>query len=254
MTLRNFFCRASCLTGIFPRSELFNSEAYGGWDRGTEREVDIVVDCFLMIRRDFWEALDGFDPAFFMYGEEAGAPVVIEENRPGLPVGQQIARGREAQDVAVERPAHDERIALGEIRAPGHVHLPARVSAQGIAEKTIAARRSDRRCHADPAAERRPAARPRRGGEKARQDRNKNAPHDRDVAGPPAGAIRPHANRRRPQTSAMPPRPPSSIRPAAGGGTGLGTGSMTYFPKSMFSSVTMFSARKSPGTGSPGLG
>ena len=71
MTLWNLFCRASGLTGVFPRSELFNSEAYGGWDRGTEREVDIVTGCFLMIRRETWEALGGFDPAFFMYGEEA---------------------------------------------------------------------------------------------------------------------------------------------------------------------------------------
>ena len=71
MTLWNLFCRASGLTGLFPRSEFFNSEAYGGWDRATEREVDIVVGCFLMIRRETWEALGGFDPAFFMYGEEA---------------------------------------------------------------------------------------------------------------------------------------------------------------------------------------
>ncbi len=71
MTLWNLFCRASGLTGVFPRSELFNSEAYGGWDRGTERAVDIVTGCFLMIRRGTWEALGGFDPAFFMYGEEA---------------------------------------------------------------------------------------------------------------------------------------------------------------------------------------
>jgi GT2 family glycosyltransferase len=71
MTLWNLFCRASGLTGVFPRSELFNSEAYGGWDRDTEREVDIVTGCFLMIRRETWEALGGFDPAFFMYGEEA---------------------------------------------------------------------------------------------------------------------------------------------------------------------------------------
>ena len=71
MTLWNLFCRASGLTGVFPRSELFNSEAYGGWDRGSERAVDIVTGCFLMIRRETWEALGGFDPAFFMYGEEA---------------------------------------------------------------------------------------------------------------------------------------------------------------------------------------
>ena len=71
MTLWNIFCRTSGLTGLFPHNPLFNAEAYGGWDRDNERIVDIVTGCFLMIQREDWEALGGFDPAFFMYGEEA---------------------------------------------------------------------------------------------------------------------------------------------------------------------------------------
>ena len=71
MSLWNVFCRTTGLTGIFPRSPVFNSEAYGGWDRSTERQVDIVCGCFLLIRRVDWQALGGFDPGFFMYGEEA---------------------------------------------------------------------------------------------------------------------------------------------------------------------------------------
>jgi GT2 family glycosyltransferase len=71
MTPWNLFCRASGLTGLFPGSGLFNPEAYGGWPRDTERAVDIVTGCFLLIRRDLWQRLGGFDPAFFMYGEEA---------------------------------------------------------------------------------------------------------------------------------------------------------------------------------------
>lgn len=67
----NLLTRATGLTGLFPRSELFNSEAYGGWPRDTVREVDIVSGCFLLIPRPIWLALGGFDPAFFMYGEEA---------------------------------------------------------------------------------------------------------------------------------------------------------------------------------------
>ncbi|MEM6481690.1 MAG: glycosyltransferase family 2 protein [Pseudomonadota bacterium] len=71
LNLWNIFCRTSGLTGIFPRSPVFNSEAYGGWDRGTERQVDIVCGCFLLIQREDWQALGGFDLRFFMYGEEA---------------------------------------------------------------------------------------------------------------------------------------------------------------------------------------
>jgi GT2 family glycosyltransferase len=71
MSLWNVFCRTTGLSGLFPRSQLFNSESYGRWDRATMREVDIVTGCFLLIERDFWERLGGFDPRFFMYGEEA---------------------------------------------------------------------------------------------------------------------------------------------------------------------------------------
>ena len=71
MSLWNLFCRAVGLTGLFPQSRLFNAEAYGGWKRDTEREVDIVTGCFFLIEHRFWDTLGGFDPLFFMYGEEA---------------------------------------------------------------------------------------------------------------------------------------------------------------------------------------
>ena len=71
LNLWNIFCRTAGLTGLFPRSALFNSEAYGGWDRGNERAVDIVTGCFFLIERDDWQTLSGFDTTFFMYGEEA---------------------------------------------------------------------------------------------------------------------------------------------------------------------------------------
>jgi GT2 family glycosyltransferase len=71
MTPWNLLCRATGLTGIFPKTTLFNGEAIGGFDRTTERDVDIVSGCFLLLRRSLWEKLGGFDPAFFMYGEEA---------------------------------------------------------------------------------------------------------------------------------------------------------------------------------------
>ncbi len=71
ITLWNLITRATGLAGLFPKSPVFNPEAYGGWDRGSVREVDIVSGCFLLIPRSIWLALGGFDPAFFMYGEEA---------------------------------------------------------------------------------------------------------------------------------------------------------------------------------------
>ena len=70
-TLWGLFCLATGLRAAFKNSELFNPEAYGDWRRDTTRVVDIVAGCFLLIDTDLWRRLGGFDPAFFMYAEEA---------------------------------------------------------------------------------------------------------------------------------------------------------------------------------------
>lgn len=71
ITVWNTFCRTSGLAALFPRSGLFNAEAFGGWPRDTVRQVDIVSGCFLMLPAALWRTLGGFDPTFYMYGEEA---------------------------------------------------------------------------------------------------------------------------------------------------------------------------------------
>lgn len=71
MDLWNVACRSAGLTGLFPRSPLFNAEAYGGWRRDSERDVDIVSGCVLMLPTSLWTTLGGFDLRFAMYGEEA---------------------------------------------------------------------------------------------------------------------------------------------------------------------------------------
>ena len=59
------------LTTLFPNSRLFNPEVMGGWQRDSVREVDVVVGCFLLIRRALWDRLGGFDLRYYMYGEDA---------------------------------------------------------------------------------------------------------------------------------------------------------------------------------------
>jgi N-acetylglucosaminyl-diphospho-decaprenol L-rhamnosyltransferase len=44
----------------------------GATKRDSIREVDIVSGCFLLIRKRLWDELEGFDPLFFMYGEDVG--------------------------------------------------------------------------------------------------------------------------------------------------------------------------------------
>ena len=41
------------------------------WDHADDRAVGQVMGAFLMIRRDLFAALDGFDPRFFVYWEDA---------------------------------------------------------------------------------------------------------------------------------------------------------------------------------------
>lgn len=67
----SMFCAAFGLSALFPQSGRFNPEAIGGWPRDSVRQVDIVTGCFLMIPRALWHRLGGFDPKFFLYGEDA---------------------------------------------------------------------------------------------------------------------------------------------------------------------------------------
>lgn len=71
MTLWSVFCTTTGLSSVFHKSSLFNSEGYGNWRRDTAREVDIVTGAFLLMKRDLWNLLGGFDLSYVMYGEEA---------------------------------------------------------------------------------------------------------------------------------------------------------------------------------------
>lgn len=71
MTLWRLTCRALGLSGLLKQWACFNGEAIAGWQRDSERNVDIVSGCLLLISRPFWQRLGGFDPLFYMYGEEA---------------------------------------------------------------------------------------------------------------------------------------------------------------------------------------
>jgi GT2 family glycosyltransferase len=71
MSLWSLFAQAVGLTALWRDSEVFNPEGYGGWRRDSVREVELVTGCLLLIRRNLWNQLGGFDESFFMYGEEA---------------------------------------------------------------------------------------------------------------------------------------------------------------------------------------
>lgn len=112
MTVWNLFCRAVGLTALFPASELFNSEPYGDWQRDSVREVDIVTGCLLLIAKRLWDDLDGFQPRYFMYGEEAdlclraraeGASPLLTPEATIIHYGSASDSGNKAVSVAAAR-------------------------------------------------------------------------------------------------------------------------------------------------------
>lgn len=70
------------LSAVFKGTRWFDPESLGGWARDTVRQVDIVTGCFFLLRRELWQRLGGFDPAFFMYAEEAD--LCLRARRLGL--------------------------------------------------------------------------------------------------------------------------------------------------------------------------
>jgi hypothetical protein len=70
-TLWSAFAQGLGLSALLRGSRFFDCERVPAARLDAPHvEVDIVTGCFLLIRRELWEALGGFDPAFFMYGED----------------------------------------------------------------------------------------------------------------------------------------------------------------------------------------
>ena len=65
MTLWNTLCYALGISFL-----LNHPKDLRRWKHDTVRTVDVISGCFLLIDRDLWKQLNGFDPLFFMYGED----------------------------------------------------------------------------------------------------------------------------------------------------------------------------------------
>ncbi len=66
----SLFCFASGMSTAFKNNRLFDPESLGRWQRDNVRQVGVVTGCLLAVRRDVWSELGGFDPRYFMYGED----------------------------------------------------------------------------------------------------------------------------------------------------------------------------------------
>lgn len=79
MTLWSTFCAAVGLSVLFRRSKLFDPEALGQWERDTVRSVDVISGSLMIMSRDLWYRLGGFDPRFFMYCEDADLCLRVQQ-------------------------------------------------------------------------------------------------------------------------------------------------------------------------------
>ncbi len=64
------FTKVSGLSTIFPKSKLFAKYNLTYLDENKTYEVDAISGSFMMLKRDVYEKVGGFDPDFFMYGED----------------------------------------------------------------------------------------------------------------------------------------------------------------------------------------
>lgn len=70
-TVWRTFCTFFWLDRIFPRVPLFADGQMTHADPLKEHDVDVINGAAMMIRRDVFEKISGFDPEYFMYYEES---------------------------------------------------------------------------------------------------------------------------------------------------------------------------------------
>lgn len=64
------FTKVVGLSSLFPKSKLFARYNLTYLDENQTYEVDAISGSFMFVRREVYEKLNGFDPDFFMYGED----------------------------------------------------------------------------------------------------------------------------------------------------------------------------------------
>ena len=64
------FFRLSGLTFLFPKSKIISAYYAGHLSKDESHEIDIIAGAFFMTRKEILDKVGGFDPQFFMYGED----------------------------------------------------------------------------------------------------------------------------------------------------------------------------------------
>jgi GT2 family glycosyltransferase len=74
------FTKVTGLSNIFPKSKIFTRYNLTYLDENQTYEVDAVSGSFMMIRKDVYEKVGGFDEQFFMYGEDLDLCYRVQKN------------------------------------------------------------------------------------------------------------------------------------------------------------------------------
>ncbi len=74
------FTKVTGLSALFPKSKLFARYNLTYLDENQTYEVDAISGSFMMIKREAYEKTGGFDPQFFMYGEDLDLCYRIQQN------------------------------------------------------------------------------------------------------------------------------------------------------------------------------
>ncbi|MDP4195974.1 MAG: glycosyltransferase, partial [Bacteroidota bacterium] len=64
------FCKVTGLSSFFPKSKLFAKYNLTYLDENKTYEVDAISGAFMLMKREVYQAVGGFDSQFFMYGED----------------------------------------------------------------------------------------------------------------------------------------------------------------------------------------
>lgn len=70
MTLWSTLCFALGASTLFAGSRWLDPESLGPWARDTVRSVSVVSGCLMLVSREVWDQLGGFDERFWLYGED----------------------------------------------------------------------------------------------------------------------------------------------------------------------------------------
>lgn len=78
-SLVNTLFKLTGLASLFPRSSIFNRYALGHLSPNLRHEVDVLAGAFILTRKKLLDELNGFDPSFFMYGEDIDLCIRIQK-------------------------------------------------------------------------------------------------------------------------------------------------------------------------------